>query len=71
MGDIMLFETCPNCDKEIGVLWDVEEDGYEVYCPTCGKKMMLCSMCPNSSKCDWDNDFNGVSHCMMMKGKVD
>lgn len=62
-----IFEMCPNCDTEIGVVWDVEVDGYGVYCPHCGKKMMLCSMCDNHDKCDWKSDFNGNSTCMMMK----
>ena len=65
-----IFEPCPHCDTTVGVVWDVESDGYEVYCPSCGEKIMLCSMCPNSNECDWKADFNGKGHCMMMKGKV-
>ena len=42
-----VYEYCPHCDTEVGVIWNVESDGYEIYCPNCGEKIMLCTMCPN------------------------
>lgn len=45
-------ECCPHCDREITVLWDVEQDGYQIFCPNCGKTIMLCSMC-DREPCDW------------------
>ncbi len=37
-------EYCPHCDRETTVLWDVEQNGYQIYCPNCGETIMLCSM---------------------------
>ena len=59
-------EPCPHCDSEIGVIWNPEEDGYQIHCPRCGAKMMLCSMCPMHDRCDWKSGFNGEEHCSMM-----
>lgn len=52
------FEMCPHCDNEITVEWDVEKDGYEVTCPECGRKIMLCDACSHAIDncnryCDW------------------
>lgn len=44
-------EYCPYCDTYVHILWNVHEDGYKIYCPYCGHKMMLCSMC--FQNCDW------------------
>lgn len=41
----VVTEYCPHCDKEQSLLWDAGKDGYEIYCPTCGEKIMLCSVC--------------------------
>lgn len=30
-------EMCPHCQNEVTVQWNVEKDGYELYCPNCGK----------------------------------
>ena len=48
-------EFCPHCEREITLTWDVKEDGYQIYCPNCGKVMMLCSMCDGTDGgvCDW------------------
>ena len=51
-------EMCPHCDTEITIEWDVENDGYEVICPECGEKIMLCDACLHSEDngfqyCDW------------------
>lgn len=50
--EILITEMCPRCGKETGISWDVNQDGYQVFCPNCGKPMMLCSMC-DRLPCDW------------------
>lgn len=50
--DNEVTECCPHCDREITVLWDVEQDGYQIFCPNCGETIMLCSMC-DREPCDW------------------
>ena len=64
--DIEIIEPCPHCANEVVLHWDVEKDGYEVYCPYCGFPMMLCSMCDarDGSVCDWE-EMN-----MMIRGFV-
>lgn len=59
-------EPCPHCDSVITLIWTPEEDGYQIHCPRCGTKIMLCSMCPMQNKCDWKSDFDGNEHCSMM-----
>lgn len=56
-------EYCPHCDTESTLMWSVEEHGYEIYCPVCGKKIMLCSMCGHHNDCDWTEE----SGCKMKK----
>ena len=56
-------EYCPHCDTESTLMWSVEEHGYEIYCPVCGKKIMLCSMCEHTNDCDWTEE----AGCKMMK----
>lgn len=49
---------CYHCDKEMTVRWDISKKGLEVFCPYCGKKMMLCDYCPatfNERTCDYSN----------------
>lgn len=60
-------EVCPHCDSEISLTWDVEKDGYKVFCPKCGKEMMLCGYCPIRDKCDFETDSDGNPHCSMRK----
>lgn len=48
----MVYEVCPECGVENGIVWDVEDAGYQAYCPHCGVVLMLCSMC-DGSPCDW------------------
>lgn len=56
----LITETCPNCEKEITMDWDVKKDGYKTFCPNCGKVLMLCSECLDSdthcSFCDWSKE---------------
>ena len=50
-------EQCPECGNEVWLKWDVERDGYTIYCPHCGCRMKLCSMCDvrDGGKCDWNS----------------
>lgn len=55
-------ETCPNCDKLIPIeIDDFEHECYEIDCPSCGYRMMLCTLCY------WDQedeeDFDGHHKC--------
>lgn len=56
-------EYCPHCDTESTLMWSVEEHGYQIYCPVCGKKIMLCSDCGHHNDCDWTEE----SGCKMKK----
>lgn len=50
----IVIEVCPHCWFENEIEWDVETDGYETCCLSCGEKMMLCSECPLLEYgCDW------------------
>ena len=53
--DNEIMEQCPYCENEAALHWDVEKDGHQVFCPNCGKPMMLCSMCDarDGAVCDW------------------
>ena len=55
-----IVEMCPNCETEVAVWWDIQKDGYQIFCPYCGKPMMLCSMC-DRSPCDWAEE-KGCKH---------
>lgn len=49
-------ESCPHCDTEVTVKWLPSEDGHSIFCPKCGKRIMLCSECPardGDMECDW------------------
>ena len=50
-------EQCPECSNLVWLKWDVERDGYTIYCPYCGYRMKLCSMCDvrDGGKCDWNS----------------
>lgn len=56
-------EMCPHCQNEVTVQWNVEKDGYELYCPYCGFPIMLCSMCDarDGKVCDWE-EIKGCKH---------
>lgn len=41
--------------------WDVKKQGYQTFCPVCGKRLMLCSECLDAEDnahgmCDYDSD---------------
>ena len=54
-------EYCPYCDSFIPIVIDEEEfANYELTCPVCGERLMLCSLChwdmeeeENPHDCDW------------------
>lgn len=61
-------EVCPNCDREVTLAWDVDHDGYRVFCPNCGEELMLCDACQHaddnpSGYCDFKTDFEGIPTC--------
>ena len=64
--DNEVTECCPHCDSEITVLWNVEQDGYQIFCPNCGETIMLCSMC-DREPCDWTE--NGCKYSDNRYGK--
>lgn len=53
-----IVEQCPKCGNLVRLKWDVERDGYTIYCPYCGYRMMLCSMCNvrDSGECGWNSE---------------
>lgn len=34
-------EVCSYCKNEVNLKWDTKHDGYNIYCPCCGKEMKL------------------------------
>ena len=66
-----VYEICPHCDNEVGLMWDIESDGYQAFCPYCGKRLMLCSECPATAgtlRCDYDSE---TDRCRMQRGRKD
>ena len=49
-------------------MWDTEHDGYDIYCPACGKKLRLCSACEKykAALCDYNED---TGECSMTEEK--
>lgn len=48
MENYIAAETCPHCEAEIEMRWDVKIRGYKAFCPVCGKRLMLCDACLHS-----------------------
>lgn len=49
-------EYCSECGSEITLHWNIREDGMKAYCPVCGNRLMLCSMCAmRNTGCDYDS----------------
>lgn len=38
-------EICSVCMNEVELRWDINEDGFQAYCPVCGSRLMLCDAC--------------------------
>ena len=53
-----VVEQCPECGNEVWLKWDVERDGYTIYCPYCGYRIKLRGVCDvrDCGKCDWNSD---------------
>lgn len=56
LEDGYIVEWCINCNKQVTMLWDLEEDGFTAFCPYCGEKMMLCEQC--QGECDYNYGFD-------------
>lgn len=63
-GEYNFEEECPFCGEYIPVLIDeMDFNHYDIICPVCGKRMMLCTLCrwdqeledgfDGNYKCDW------------------
>ena len=52
----IIYELCPHCGKEVSVLWNTVSQGYLTNCPSCGKRLLLCSECVNHNGCDYDQE---------------
>ena len=64
-----VYELCPHCGNEAGLLWDIKKYGLHAFCPDCGERLMLCSECPattDHTKCDYDSE---TDKCSMQKGE--
>ena len=48
-------EPCPYCDTYIAIKVDPDDPSYEVVCPECGERLMLCTLCHDDfgDDCDW------------------
>lgn len=52
------IEYCNICEREIELRWDINQDGFQAYCPVCGSRLMLCDACTHRfgeavSDCDY------------------
>lgn len=67
-----VVEQCPKCGNEVWLKWDVERDGYTIYCPYCGYRMKLCSMCDvrDGGKCDWSSETGECKNDKSRCGKM-
>lgn len=61
--DYTVTEWCPHCEHEVTVQWDIDNDGMQIYCPYCGKPIMLCGYCDvrDGGKCNW-KETSGCKH---------
>ena len=53
----VVTEWCSNCEYESEIHgWDTARDGFQAFCPHCGRPLMLCDECkhsPDYQGCDW------------------
>lgn len=58
--DYNFEEICPHCDTPLPVVIDEDEEvEYEVTCPVCGNRIMLCTLCTwdgMPKECDWTKE---------------
>lgn len=66
--EYFIQERCHNCNNKVVMEWNTAKHGFIAYCPFCGARLFLCSVCPHSQNgdrtCDWKCDFNGNEECM-------
>ena len=70
-----IIETCPHCECDNLISDWHEEDGYEIVCWNCGRRIMLCTACASAEDnrnryCDWHGHQCGekmTAHCFRMK----
>lgn len=65
MAKTLVTELCPHCDRENTIEWDVDKEGLQAFCPGCGKRLMLCSMCEdlgNCASCSWNEKTQSCDH---------
>ena len=58
-------EWCQFCNTEVHILWDVKVHGYQIYCPNCGNRLMLCNKCTHSDDyrgCNWAEENGCCRH---------
>lgn len=56
VGAFNVVEYCPFCDNDIPVLFDLNDEGnLKATCPVCGRTLMLCTMCPARSQCNYSD----------------
>lgn len=37
----IVTRTCPHCNKEVELKWNIKDNGFKIHCPYCGKEMKL------------------------------
>lgn len=59
----LVLEMCPNCDREVEMVWNIAEKGFQSVCPYCGERLMLCDECLHQGEdgeytdnCDYDRE---------------
>lgn len=64
----LIQEHCHNCENVVVMEWNTAKHGFIAYCPFCGARLFLCSVCQRNqdgdNTCDWKCDFNGNEDCM-------
>ena len=62
VGAFNVEEYCPFCDTDIPILFDLDDpENITTTCPVCGNILMICTMCPSRSNCNY-TDAAGCRH---------
>ena len=62
VGPFNVEEYCPFCDTDIPILFDLDDpENITTTCPVCGNILMICTMCPTRSICNY-TDAAGCRH---------
>ena len=59
-------EYCSVCGREIELRWDINQDGFQAFCPVCGSRLMLCDACQHrfgESVGDCDYQLRSLDQC--------